>query len=292
MIITNKYNLPEVLVRFAQGKHYSRGDAHRSVTQLINSPRIVALEERHHEELEQDISDVLFSLLGTATHYILDKYSDESTVIREQRMFATVNGWRISGAMDRQEITAAGRIIEDWKVTSVYAVMNEKIDWEYQLNCYAFLVRLAGHRVCKLMINAVIRDWAKRNVGKVEGYPPAPLHQIEIPLWTFEEQEAFVKERIALHAATVMDDPPLCTPDERWMKPSTWAVQKPGAKRALKVFLVESEAQEMVVGKKDLEVVHRPGVNTRCLNFCRVRQFCDFGKQLGESNEADSNSAS
>ena len=292
MIITNKYNLPEVLVRFAQGKHYSRGDAHRSVTQLINSPRIVALEERHHEELEQDISDVLFSLLGTATHYILDKYSDESTVIREQRMFATVNGWRISGAMDRQEITAAGRIIEDWKVTSVYAVMNEKIDWEYQLNCYAFLVRLAGHRVCKLMINAVIRDWAKRNNAGKDGYPEAPIMQIDVPLWSFEEQENFIKQRIALHAATVMDDPPMCTPDERWMKPDQWAVIKVGNKRAFKVFLTEAEAQELVAQKSGFTVVHRPGQPTRCMSFCPVKQFCDYGSTLGESNEADSNSAS
>ena len=43
MNITNKYNLPDVLLRFARNKNYSKGDAKLSVTELIDSPRVVAL---------------------------------------------------------------------------------------------------------------------------------------------------------------------------------------------------------------------------------------------------------
>ncbi len=291
MNITNKYDLPEVLVKFARAKNYSRGDARLSVTQLINSPRIVALQERHHDEMEQDISDVLFSLLGTATHYVLDQYSDHAEVITEQRLFHTINGWKISGAIDRQVTTPEGRILEDWKVTSAYAAMSGKSEWEEQLNCYAYLVRAHGHAVVGLKINAIIRDWARRNAGK-DGYPDAPIMQINVPLWTYEEQESFIKQRIALHAATVMDDPPMCTPDERWMKPDQWAVIKAGNKRAFKVFLTEAEAKELANQKPGFDVVHRPGQPTRCMSFCPVKQFCDYGSTLGESSEADSNSAS
>ena len=291
MIITNKFDLPEVLVKFARAKNYSKGDARLSVTQLINSPRIVALQEKHYDEMEQDISDVLFSLLGTATHYILDQYTDRTSIITEERLFHTVNGWKISGAIDRQVITPDGRILEDWKVTSAYAATSGKSEWEEQLNCYAYLVRSAGHDVIGLKINAIIRDWAKRNAGK-QGYPDAPVMQIDIPLWSFDEQEAFVKQRIALHAATVMDDPPMCTPDERWMKPDQWAVLKTGNKRATKVFLTEAEAKEMVASKAGFEVVHRPGQPVRCMSFCPVKLFCDYGSTLGEANETDSTSLS
>ena len=136
MNITNKHDLPEVLVKFARAKNYNRGDAKLSVTQLINSPRIVALQERHHDEMEQDISDVLFSLLGTATHYVLEQYSEEE-VLTEQRYFHTINGWKISGAIDRQVKVNGGRVLEDWKVTSAYAcVLYIRIG--IQLNTFSY----------------------------------------------------------------------------------------------------------------------------------------------------------
>ena len=289
MNITNKYNLPDVLMRFARNKNYSKGDAKLSVTELIDSPRVVALKHKHFDEMEQDVSDTVFSLFGTAVHHILEEFSEED-VITEQRYFADINGWKVSGAIDRQVVTPHGRIIEDWKVTSSFAVMQGKIEWEHQLNCYAYLARAHGHNVVGLKINAIVRDWARRNVGRQADYPEAPIVQIDVPLWSYEEQSAFIKSRIALHAATIMDDPPLCTPDERWAKPETWAIMKPGAKRALKVFLLEQEAKDAV--KPGQEIVHRPGANTRCTSFCDVRQYCDFGRQLGEASEADSISAS
>ena len=110
MNITNKYNLPDVLLRFARNKNYSKGDAKLSVTELIDSPRVVALKHKHFDEMEQDVSDTVFSLFGTAVHHILDKFSEED-VITEQRYFKEINGWKISGAIDRQVVTPHGRII-------------------------------------------------------------------------------------------------------------------------------------------------------------------------------------
>jgi len=165
--------------------------------------------------------------------------------------------------------------------------MAGKIDWEYQLNLYAYLVRAHGHEVSGLKINAIVRDWARRNVGKTD-YPETPIVQIDVPLWSFEDQDNFIKQRIALHAATVMDDPPLCTPDERWAKPETWALQKVGAKRATKIFYLKEDADAAL--KPGLEIIHRPGVNTRCVSFCDVKQYCDFGRQLGDTNAEDSSS--
>ena len=284
MILTNKHNLPEVLANFARAKRYDRGDASFSITQLINSPRIVAYEKRYAEQIEQDLSDLMFSLLGNAVHAVLDSYSDQNNVISEQRLFCHVNGFRISGQIDRQVLVPGGRIIEDWKVTSAWAVMSEKIEWEHQLNAYAFLVRstIADGDVQGLKINAIIRDFSRRQAEKVPGYPAAPVHQVDIPLWTFEQQKDYIYGRLAAHAQALMDEPPVCTPAERWEKPPMVAVQKVGAKRAWKLVPTMEEAEPLL--KAGMEAVLRPGESVRCLNYCKVRKFCDFGKSLGESD--------
>lgn len=281
MKITNKHNLPEVLRKFARNSKYSRGDSQISVTQLINSARIVALESKHWDEIEQDVSETLFALLGTAVHHILESAAEDN-VIAEKRYFAFLNGWKISGQIDRQVVTPEGNIIEDWKVTSSWAVMSEKVDWESQLNAYAWLASASGINVKQLKINAIIRDWSRQKVG-IPGYPIAAMHQIDIPLWDFAKQRAYLAERLAKHATAVMEDPPLCSPEERWEKPKSYALQKIGAKRARKIFATLEEAESNL--RNGMEVVLRPGVNIRCENFCRVKQFCDFGKTLGETNE-------
>lgn len=281
MKITNRHNLPEVLRKFARNSKYSRGDSQISVTQLINSARIVALEYKHWDEIEQDVSETLFALLGTAVHHILET-SVEDNVITEKRYFTFLNGWKISGQIDRQVVTPEGNIIEDWKVTSSWAVMSEKVDWENQLNAYAWLASSAGITVKQLKINAIIRDWSRQKVG-IPGYPITAMHQIDIPLWNFAKQRAYLAERLSQHAIAVMEDPPLCTSEERWEKPASHALQKIGAKRASKIFATIEEAKLNL--RNGMEIVSRPGVNIRCENFCRVRQFCDFGKTLGETNE-------
>ena len=44
-MITNKYGLPEAFVNFAKLDKYSKGDADISVTQLIDSPRVLLMRE-------------------------------------------------------------------------------------------------------------------------------------------------------------------------------------------------------------------------------------------------------
>ena len=97
MILTNKHNLPEVLANFARAKRYDRGDA-----SFPSHDMIVAYEKRYAEQIEQDLPDLMFSLLGNAVHAVLDSYSDQNNVISEQRLFCHVNGFRISGQIVRR----------------------------------------------------------------------------------------------------------------------------------------------------------------------------------------------
>ena len=102
--------------------------------------------------------------------------------------------------------------------------MSEKIEWEHQLNAYAFLVRstMSEGDVQGLKINAIIRDFSRRQAEKVPGYPAAPVHQVDVPLWTFEQQRDYIHARLAAHAQALMDEPPVCTPEERWERLFDW----------------------------------------------------------------------
>ena len=54
MKLTNKHGIPQTFVNVLERPTYSKGKAHLSVTQLINSPKIVALTKKFDDELEQE----------------------------------------------------------------------------------------------------------------------------------------------------------------------------------------------------------------------------------------------
>lgn len=293
MIITNKFNLPQTFVNITKRPTYTKGGAHLSATELINSPRIVQLKKLNEERIEVDITEMVWSIFGTAIHGVLEHGRDENHLV-EERLKVTVDGWNISGAIDLQIIEEDGITVSDYKTTGAWAVMNEKKDWEYQLNIYAWLVEKVKQKpVKKLEIVAIIRDWSRRDAQNREGYPDAPIKVIDIPLWTFEERENFIKERIHLHsdayfATEAGEDLPLCTPEQMWEKQTVYAVRKAGGVRAKAICNSAEEAQAKVVELgKGYEVEIRPGERTRCANFCQVRDFCsqwaDYIETKGES---------
>lgn len=281
MRLTNKYNLPQTFVNVLQRPTYSKGKAHRSVTQLINSPKIVALSEKFADELEEDVADMIWSLFGSAVHKVLEHGKDENHII-EQRIHSEIDGWHISGAVDLQIVNADGSIsVRDYKTTSAWAVMNDKIEWEQQLNIYAWLIeREKKLPVRDLGIVAIIRDWSRREAGNREGYPEAPVKELPIKLWAPEERESYVLHRIAQHSACEFaieagETLPFCTPEEMWEKPTVYAVRKKGNVRAKSLHQSEAEAISTAEALgKDYEVEIRPGERTRCATFCAVNTYC------------------
>lgn len=281
MKLTNKFNLPQTIVNVLKRPTYSRGKANISVTQLINSPKIVALSNKFYDELEEDVADMVWSMFGSAVHKVLEHGKDDNHVI-EERIHVEVDGWHLSGAVDLQIKNDDGTVsIRDYKTTSAWAVMNDKIDWEWQLNVYAYLAEKAkGVTVRDLGIVAIIRDWSRREAGTKEGYPEAPIKELPIKLWPAEEREAFVMSRIAAHSAFEFameadESLPDCTPDQMWERPTVYAVRKVGNVRAKSLHESEEEAKAAAekLGK-GYEVEVRPGERVRCANFCPVSQYC------------------
>ena len=280
MKLTNKYNLPQAIINVLERPTYSKGKAHISVTQLLNSPKIVALTRKFDDELEQDASDMIWAAVGSAMHNFLEHGKDDNS-IAEERIHAEVEGWNITGAIDLQIINGGAIDIRDYKFTSVWAAMNEKPDWENQLNVYAWLVE----KVKKTPVNSVgivafLRDWTKREKEQKENYPEATVVELPIKLWTMEERSAYIRSRIALHSACDFaletdGDLPDCTPEEMWEKPTTWAIKKKGNVRAFKVYETEKHATEaLATMDKVYEIEVRQGERTRCKSYCPVSQYC------------------
>ena len=293
MKITNKFNVPETLVALATRDYYTKGKSDYSVTEIISPPRIQRLRRKHFEEIEQDVSDMLWMLLGTALHVVAER-SEVSGHTNEERLSAGINGIILSGAIDLQKDEADGVTITDYKFTSAWALMNDKPEWEQQQNIYKYLVERVKKKPVKgLKICALIRDWSRRDAQNKPDYPQAPIQVIDIPMWTFDRTEAFIKERVEMHrdskvSADWGDELPLCSDEERWLRPTTYAVKKDGRKTAIRVFDTQDEADALLkeMPEKDKGFIEiRKGEAVRCTgNFCGVSQWCSqFQNQKEQS---------
>lgn len=284
--ISNKLGLPDEIHRAAIRifGQYDRGDAHISVTGLSDPPRKAVLEMLHEDELEEDVSDVIWALLGSSLHSILHEGFDTDNTatdhFAEQRLFATSHGWVVSGALDHY---SKGHI-RDYKFTSVYSVKNgkPKREWEEQANGYAWLLRENGLPAGSAEVVVFLRDWSKMDSFKDGSYPRHQVTRIPVPLWTPAEAETWVMQRVMAHQAA-MHELPLCTPEEQWARPGKWAVVKRGQKRAVKLHETHAEAAKHVqqLGG-DHFVENRPGMAVRCAGYCAARPFCTQAAGLEE----------
>ena len=278
-MITNNFNLPQFVVDALTYSDYSRGDSDISVTQLIDSPRIAQLQKQFADQQSRDAVDFVWSRFGTSVHTMFEESLKGSDVITEERLFTETQGWKLSGAIDAQEVTPDGVIISDFKVTSVWSVVFDKSSWHKQLNVYAYLVRKAkGQAVRKVQIVALLRDWVRRKAEEGGDYPSAPIVIIDIPLWSDEEQDDYVESQMKAHIEAANTENLIhCTSEEMWEKATVYAVMKKGRKSAVRLFSSEAEAEERVAKEGDnhyLEI--RKGEKTRCTqDWCGVSQWCD-----------------
>jgi hypothetical protein len=94
--VTNKHNVPETLVALATRDYYSKGKADYSVTEIISPPRIQRLRRQYNEQMEQDVSDMLWQLLGSALHVVAERGVADGH-ITEERLITEIDGVKLSG---------------------------------------------------------------------------------------------------------------------------------------------------------------------------------------------------
>ena len=132
-----------------------------------------------------------------------------------------------------------------------------------------------------LQICAVLRDW-QRSKAKIEtNYPLAPIVIVDVPLWSQQERDHYVRERVKIHQDAEYErltggHIPHCSDEERWKREDTFAVKKRGNKRALRVFDSMAEAEAFAGEASEREIEERKGRCVRCDdNWCRVAQWCE-----------------
>ena len=287
MKITNKHNVPAPLMTLASREYYSKGASQYSVTEIMSPPKVRRLREQYNDLIEQDVSDMLWQLLGSALHVVMERGATDGWTM-EERLFHDVDGVTISGQIDAQQDTPDGVIITDWKFTSAWAVMQDKEEWVQQLNIYKWLVETVKRKkVCGLKICAFVRDFSRHE--KKEGYPAANITNIDIPMWDSVTTETYIRERLEMHRNAKMahdfgEELQPCSDEERWQSETIYAVKREGRKTAIRVFKTIEEATELAEKEKGY-VETRKGEPKRCTgNYCGVAQWCE--QYQGEVNVA------
>ncbi len=282
MLITNTNRLPEPLVK-AVSRHSHAPELNTiSVTGLVQPPQLRALSIRYDPELTEDASDRIWSLLGTLLHAALESHAQGlKNFITEEELITEVLGWKVVGHYDASEILFDGELLTDYKLTSVWAVKEGlKLEWVQQLNCYAELIRRAARSVRGLQIVAIGRDWSKSKARFDASYPQQQVKVFEVALWTSEKASKFMEKRVSLHQKAlqgIWDD---CTPEERWVKDTKWAVHKKGVKKAVRLYNEETPAKMHADTDPALYVQFRQGESVRCEAYCSAAPKCPQFKRI------------
>ena len=287
MKITNKFNLPQPFVDLVSGDTYSKGESDITTTGLAQPPKIAELTRRHASEITMDASEKVWTMMGTANHYVLEQIAlrNPERYIAERRFYVDIDGVKLGGQIDLFDRET--ETLWDYKVSSVYKAMSDdKLEWTKQANVNKLLCEHNGIHPKKLAILLVMKDWKRKEAEFKADYPKCAIQEIPLPIWREEETLAYIKSRINLHNAAklieVEDAIPVCTEEERWAKPTTWAVLKEkGAKRAVANGIYELESEAIAHAKRISGAIEkRDGSNPRCENYCQVRQWCNFGRNL------------
>lgn len=279
MNLTNLHGLPDALVNAVRNDPYT-GGGDISVTKLIDAPRRRTLYRKNKDFVVEDVSERIWSLMGQAVHTVLERAGTSAMV--EERLYAEVAGWKVSGQFDRMHLSDA--VLQDWKVCSVYKADGD-VSWERQLNVLRWLASKNGYTVDRLQVIAIFRDWKRSEAERKENYPRQNVKVIDVPAWPLEECEKYVLERVGLHQRSDSGEEVECTEEERWYSGTTYALMKEGGVRAKRVVPILADLGEIPPGHY---VQERPGMNRRCQGYCEVAPFCAQYQRLKESQPQES----
>jgi len=230
MIITNKKSLPAPMFNFVNNDKQAPKDNVVRVTDLNKGIREHWLYKRHWHELEQDVSDMVWLMFGTAVHSVVDQAEERSHQIKETRLEEQIGDLILSGQFDLYD--AKRKIVTDYKTCSVWKFMFDDFsDWERQTSVYCWLLRKAGFEVEGAEIVALMKDHSKSKARTERDYPDLPVQTVKFPYndQIHEETEEFIFARMkAIQTARDLadDELPLCTDEERWYSGSKYAVMK------------------------------------------------------------------
>ena len=283
MKITNKLNLPDMLQRAVE-REYTYRDKRYSITSLLDPDRVLMLKRRHNDEIEQDVSECIWMLFGTVTHYALETGIEcrEGEYVEEHLEYTFPSGYTLSGIIDHVE-----DYIDDYKTTSVWTVIygSNNEHWKKQLQMGAYLhYKEHGNWINKGRIIAILKDFNKKDSLLKDNYPKLPVQVINFDLGTPEEVEEWIVKRFKRieYLEKLSDlDLPLCSMEERFNTGDKYAVKKKVWKKAFRVFDSLDEARELLIELErkypgEYEIEERIGEDKKCKDYCSCCQFCPY----------------
>lgn len=321
---TNRHNLaPEVVRAIIKDRYTVEGErgSDYSITDIISPIQVTILKKRYADDLViKDVIDLFWSFMGSVAHQVLeDSWHKEMQSTVEERIYLSVRGKTISGKIDCYQHEAIivkglgediileaddinkGMIdgdlrppqIRDYKTTKVWNIMKgNHTKWEEQTNAYAGLLQEMGKPVERIVITCLLFDWNKNQTFK-EGYPKAPIVDLEMPLWSIEDQLRYIDEKVYnLSLAEDMSDEGLalafdCSEEDMWMNFKDYAIMKHDGERAVKTFEDFNSAMEHFKNTKSItekthKIIKRVGERKRCFEHCDVANHCVQHRRLCE----------
>jgi len=296
----NRKNLPEYFLNSAVATTYRPDPKRFSVTQVIGPPLIRTLLIKKWDELEQDVSDKLFALDGTATDEFLKKYSQLClTNLKLELSIKDIFGIDgvLVGRPDFYHVIQ--HCIGDLKKTSAGNIklkpdnsIGQRIrdSWTHQTNVYAYLMHktLPELPVDSLEVHGWGRDWRRNEKLRYHNYPEIQIQVIPIPLWNIDETENYINMQLQDHVKHPYRE---CSREEKWQSNDKFAVMQMGRKSALRVLDSNKEAMDWCLEKKKAKKIDgkiilcnkiyiekREGSCIRCEGYCSVSAVCPHKK--------------
>lgn len=199
-------------------------------------------------------------------------------VFTEKRLKRKIGKYTISGELD----FCFNYIINDLKTTTTY-VYNLKDDFDHimQMSIYRWI--FCGHGFDiedHAQINYIFTNWSQWEADqKPDTYPQTNPAKAEVELFSLDEVEKFIKDRIlTIKAERKKSEPEMipCKPEELWQDDSKFAYFSNPDKtdgRASKVFDNPVDAANWQREKGKGTVIERVGKIRRC-NFCSGSSIC------------------
>lgn len=282
MKITNRLGLPEPFVQMASSDYQYKPDRY-SVTSLLKGTRETILERRHASEIEQDVSECIWMLFGTAAHSILESQQETADQIKEASISTVIDGTTISGRFDLYD--SKSKTITDYKTCSVWKIIfGDYEDWRKQILIYAYLMRKTGFEVNRGEVVAVMRDHKKSEAKYKPEYPKYPVKLIKFKFaeQDFDSIRFWLEDKVAeIKQLEILSDDqlPLCTLKERFNSGDKYAVMAKGKKRALRVLDDYEQATQWRDDNGGDSIDIRPGEDKKCKEYCSACAFCSHWQE-------------
>lgn len=283
---TNKFQLPDRVIRVLKGKYKERRpELNRlSITDLIDDPLPRILFINHWDDIVRDYSDLLTMVQGISLHSRYEdcagddedterKFEDVIVVPKERVAVGQPDGIIVVGKAD----SYFKPTILELKQTGVYGPKYRLLKWTKQMNCYAWQRCMRKEEVNELLVDIWYRDWKQGNTYWRD-YPPIPYECISLDLWSFDKQNDYIYDQVQKHLNHPIYDTPQeydkpCSDRQRGIR---FEAYKGKNKTPTKVGTLDEVNQWCSTQLYKFDV--RKSEPVFCLRYCKSRSVCPFVK--------------